>query len=464
MGMDLGFVAKATGGRWQTSADESTPVSGVSTDTRTLSPGMLYVALTGENHDGHDFIAQGVSAGCAAILADRVIDPAPGAPVLVAPRGTLAGLSELARAWRERVDPLVIGITGSSGKTTLKEMVAAILRERFQVHATKGNLNNHIGLPLTLLSMPETTRILVAEMGMSAPGEIAALAAIARPRIGVVTNVQAAHIEFFDSLEGIARAKGELPAALPEDGLAILPADSPHIGLLRGVTRCRVRTFGLDPATHPDALGAEREELGQGQKFVIRRLGGDLALEMGLPGEHMVRNALAACEAALAAGATRDDVVTALTCFQAPEGRGRLKSHPAMGWSIIDDTYNANPGSMAASLRALGQRPSRGRRVAVLGDMLELGEDGDALHAGLAEVARESRVDLLLLAGPRMEALLHAARQLGVNAQHRMDPAAWVGEIGGLLGPGETILVKGSRGMRMERIVNALLEHRGGAG
>ncbi|MBF0369903.1 MAG: UDP-N-acetylmuramoyl-tripeptide--D-alanyl-D-alanine ligase [Magnetococcales bacterium] len=459
-GMTLNFISSTLGAAWQLpeGVDSQQTIAGVSIDSRTLEPGALFAAITGPRFDGHDYIDKALEKGCAALLVNREINPAPPVPVLSVP-DTLTALTRLAAAWRKRVNPKVIAITGSSGKTTVKEMTTGCLKNQFRVHATRGNFNNHIGLPLTILAMPEKCQVLVVEMGMSAGGEIAHLAAIAKPDIGVITNIQAAHLAQFNHLGEIAAAKGELMEALPPVGVGILPRDGLFTPLLRKLASpAEVITFGGSRAQ-----GARDLEYGSfrytpnGIHFRIPDSGDERNVEIKHTGEHTALNALAALAAAREVGAEVGDIVAGLADFQPPAGRGNLQT-TSQGVTLIDDTYNANPGSVAAALESLGKMDGAGRRVAILGDMLELGSEERALHAGLIEAVIGGRVDLLLSAGPLMKALHEAvAGEMRLESQHRDKAEGWLGEVAPLLKPGDVVLVKGSRGMAMERIVQDLL-------
>ncbi|MBF0624515.1 MAG: UDP-N-acetylmuramoyl-tripeptide--D-alanyl-D-alanine ligase [Magnetococcales bacterium] len=453
--IDFAFLLEATNGQPVTGAVLPPPVlSGVSIDSRTLQPGSLFVALVGPRFDGHDFIEAAVAKGAAALLLQRPPDqPLPVPAVVVA--DTQAALTRLAAAWRARVNPQVIGITGSVGKTTVKEMTAAALAGSFRVHATRGNLNNHIGLPLTLLSMPADCEVLVVELGMSAAGEIRALASLARPRVGVVTNIGVAHLAAFaDGVAGIARAKGELLESLPAAGLALLPADDPFIPLLATLTTAPVRTFGSGVAAPVRAEDLTFVE-GRARFRLVIEGAGAVEVTLNHAGDHMIQNALAAAGTAAALGVPMAAIGAALGAFQTPPGRGGTREAPG-GWRVVDDTYNANPASVAAALRTLARSAPPGHRVAVLGDMLELGVRAEELHAGLAETVLAVGVDRLFVAGDTMAALDRALKDRLV-CRHRNDPTAWLGQIAPDLRPGDVVLVKGSRGMRMERIVKDLM-------
>ncbi|MBF0191656.1 MAG: UDP-N-acetylmuramoyl-tripeptide--D-alanyl-D-alanine ligase [Magnetococcales bacterium] len=460
--MQLSFIRAACQARPVEDSPATDPViAGISTDSRKIQPGMLFAALTGPHFDGHDYIPTAIANGATAILAERMPPGVCPVPVLRVD-DVLTALGEAGRAWRTQIAPVVIGVTGSSGKTTVKEMIAACLRRDMAVvHATTGNLNNHIGVPLTLLAMPEGCQAAVVEMGMSAPGEIAHLAGLARPVIGVVTNVQPAHMASFSDIQSVAAAKGELLAHLPPDGLCLIPADDPNRDILEQQAGSRpTQRFGLGVAA--EIRWEETPENGNptgSRRGIIHWPDGDaLPVDLGLCGHHMILNALAAAGAARAAGVSLQSIGAALSDFAPLAGRGLAQQAPA-GWTVIDDTYNANPGSMRAALATLGVRPAT-RRVAILGDMLELGEHSATWHAQLAHEIIKNRVALVITTGDAMAALHHALSGLPeVQAHHLHDPAEWSATLSSLLRPGDAILVKGSRGMRMERIVKDLMNH-----
>ncbi|MBF0461331.1 MAG: UDP-N-acetylmuramoyl-tripeptide--D-alanyl-D-alanine ligase [Magnetococcales bacterium] len=450
---------------------EDVPLCGVSIDSRTIQPGALFAAVRGERFDGHDFIDKAVAAGCAAVLAERQPDPMPPVPVLIV-ADVLATLGTAAQRWRERVNPLVLAVTGSCGKTTVKEMLTRCLQQKFQhVHATRGNFNNHIGLPLTLLAMPANCQALVVELGMSAAGEIAYLAQLARPQIGIVTNVLPAHLEAFANQAAIVEAKGELLEALPGDGLALIPSGQLYTERLRQKAGAvKVLTFGLDASA---AIGSPQTadeppnptEPAAAAPFTIhwQAEADEVEIRLAHPGKHLRQNALAVAGAARAAGLSPAKIAAGLHDFAPPVGRGGMRLSP-QGWRVVDDSYNANPGSVRAALYALPEPQQPGRRVAILGDMLELGKEAELLHKELFQAVLENKIALLFTAGPLMHALHqtaqeHAAQETNrpIAAWHRPDPAQWLGHIAPHLLPEDVVLVKGSRGMKMERIVENLV-------
>lgn len=426
----------------------------VTTDSRAISPGALFVALRGEHFDGHDFIAAALQQGAVAALVDvnsRTREQAPNAN-LVEVGDTKSALGRFAAWWRARFTLPVIGVVGSNGKTTVKEMIASILRSQFgdtQVLATAGNLNNDIGLPLTLLRLSEAHRVGVIEIGMNHPGETALLAAIAQPTIGLINNAQREHQEFMRSVDDVATEHGTLIQALPQDGVAILNADDAHANQWRTLAGSRViRSFGLRSGA--DVSGSF-EVRGAATHLAISLPEGSAQATLHIPGAHSVHNALAAAAAASAAGAGSAAISQGLTAFR--PAKGRLQTFTsARGHALIDDTYNANPDSVRAAVDILASLP--GPRILVLGDMGEVGADGDAYHAEVGQYARERGVDRLLTLG---EMTRLSVTSFGRGGEHFTDVESLMERLNGLPANPATILVKGSRFMRMERVVAQLL-------
>ena len=432
----------------------------VATDTRTLEPAALFVALPGEHHDGHDFLAAAAAAGAAAALierAGRARAGSSGLPLLCVER-TRPALAALARDWRRRFAVPAIAIVGSNGKTTTKELTASILRAWLgpdHVLATAGNLNNDIGLPLTVLRMRPRHGAAVLEIGMNHPGETAGLAAVAAPTVGLINNAQREHQEFMESVEAVAAEHGALIDALPVDGTAVLNADDPHYRYWRDRAAGRATlSFGLGAQADVSAayrLGAE------GSSMEIRLPQGLVRATLSIPGEHSVRNALAAAAAASAAGAPPESIGAGLTAAVA--ARGRLQRRPGRrGTTLIDDSYNANPDSVRAAIDVLA--PAGGRAILVLGDMGEVGAQGSTFHREVGAYARARGIGRLLVLG---EAAKETAAAFGAGAEHFASPADLLARIEPELAPGTAILVKGSRFMRMERVADALAEAPAGA-
>jgi len=430
-------------------------VGGVSIDTRKIKPGDLFVAIKGERVDGHDFVAQAAASGAAAALVTRKVN-APIAQIVV--DDTELALGDLASAVRAQSNVQVVGITGSNGKTTVKTLVASILSRYGRTHVNAGNYNNELGLPLTLLAMPADTQYAVLEMGAGKPGDIAYLAAIARPDIGLVNTIAPAHLERMGSVEGVAETKGALYQALPVDGVAVINADDAFASFFGGLAGSRRQLrFALD---HKADIGADIVELGvDGSRFVLSTPVGDAEVDLPLPGRHNVGNAMAAAAIALALNVPLDTIVTGLEQVPAIAGRLRAETMPA-GWVLIDDSYNANPGSVGAAIDTLAL--AQGERWLVLGDMAELGPNARAMHAGIGERAKKQGIDRLFAVGPLSAAAVEA---FGERGAHYTDKQALAKALNEQLHGGVTLLIKGSRSAGMEQVVAALRndKHTGGA-
>ncbi len=444
--MTLSEAADCLGGRF---VGSDVLFRGVSSDTRTLPVGALYVALSGDRFDGHDFITAARHAGAVAALVEHPVeDPIP--QVLV--DNARLALGTLAAVWRNRFAGPLVAVTGSNGKTTVKEMIRAILAHNGPTLATVGNLNNDIGVPLTLLRLePSLHRTAVVEMGANHPGEIAYLAALACPTVALVNNAAPAHLEGFGSLRGVAEAKGEIYGALPTGGVAVINADDPHAPLWHSLAKGHsVVTFGIN---HPAAVSATIQEvLGatQGTRFVLQTPLGACDLTLALPGRHNVLNALAATATAISAGASLEAIRAGLTNVDGVAGRLR----PCLGRNgaqLIDDTYNANPASLRAALEVLAAVP--GERCLVLGDMGELGPDAATLHAEAGEIARALGIERLLGCGRLSQEAVDA---FGSGANHYPAIEPLVAALEKELCPGWTVLVKGSRSAGMDRVVRLL--------
>jgi UDP-N-acetylmuramoyl-tripeptide--D-alanyl-D-alanine ligase len=428
------------------------PLAGVSTDTRKIAPGDLFVALVGEKYDAHDFVAQAKKAGAAAALVARRVDvDLP--QVIVA--DTERALGDLASAVRGERRARVIGITGSNGKTTVKTLTASIIkRHDVHTHVNPGNLNNEIGLPLTLIAMPPDTAYAVLEMGAGKPGDIAYLAAIARPEIGLVNNIASAHLERMLTVEGIAQTKGAVYEALPADGTALINADDAFAGYFTGLAGTRrILRFGFAKGSDVTALDLR---LGERSAFTLATPAGRIAIDLPLPGRHNVSNALAAASIALALDVPLATIRDGLE--QAPTVAGRLVRHVGVdGWTLIDDSYNANPGSTAAAIATLALE--HGEAWLVLGDMKELGADGERLHADIGALAKASGIARLFTVGSLSRA---ASRAFGAGATHYENQSDLIETLRRELAPGVRCLVKGSRSSAMDRVVAAVLGNGGG--
>lgn len=418
-------------------------ITGVSIDTRTIALGELFVALRGEKHDGAQFAPEAVACGAAAVLAERELDL--NVPQIIV-ADALQALADAAAGYRAMHPATVIGITGSNGKTTVRTLLASILAEHGRTHATAGNFNNEIGLPLSVLAMPADAQYAVLEMGAGQPGDIEALARIARPQVGVVTNIAAAHLARMGSLEGVARTKGALFNLLPEDGCAVINADDTFASHFREQAGARrVLSFGLK-------ADADVRAVASGDKLRLLTPQGDANIEFALRGRHNHINALAATAAALALDVPLDTIAAGLAQARPLAGRLSMHQHDS-GATVIDDSYNANPGSFDAAIAVLAGEP--GRRALVMGDMGELGSDELALHAGVGERAAAAGIERLLGCG---ELSRHAVAAFGEGGSHHADQAALLAALQGELHPGVTILVKGSRAAAMENIVQSLLD------
>ncbi len=447
-------AARATGGvavgDWR--------ASGVSIDSRTLAPGDLFVALVGEQRDGHAFVADALSRGAAAAVVARRPEDLPADVPLLEVADTLEGLRALARAGRARTVARVAGVTGSVGKTGTKEALRHVLDRQGGCHASAASHNNQWGVPLTLARLPAGLPWAVVEIGMNHAGEIRALVPLVRPHVALITAIAPAHLAFFpDGVEGIARAKAEIFEGLAPGGTAVLPADSQQLPILLEAARRagveRVLTFG-------EAAGADwrcvSAELGpEGSLIEVERAGRRLRFRLGAPGRHWADNALGVLAVVEALGADVERAAADLADLLPPAGRGRrrrivLESGEVL---LLDESYNANPASMAAAIALLGLQP--GRRIAVLGDMLELGPRAEELHAALAAPLLAAGVDRVFTCGPLMAALHHALPPER-RGPHAVDSAALAPLVREALRPGDVILVKGSLGSRMVRVVAAL--------
>ncbi len=457
--LDAAFVTRAIAGRLSGQAPEE-PFSGVGTDSRQVDEGQLFVALAGPNFDGHDYVAKALAAGAAGALVRRgfSLPEMPGA-CLIEVADTLFALGELARAWRMEHDALVTGLTGSNGKTTTKEMLASILRQRHRVLATKGNLNNLIGLPLTLMQLDDSHTVCVLEMGMNAPGEIARLTEIAQPEVGLVTNVGPAHIGFLGSMEAIARAKAELYQGLSFSATAVINLDDPLLAPYAESLACRVLGFGIQTGDARAVRARDLAALGGRQAFTLDLPGQEpVRVRLAVPGRHNVANALAAAATAFALGQGTQAIQAGLEKFTQVPGRLTVMARPGRP-TVIDDTYNANPASLAAGLEAQATIAGGRRRALVLGDMFELGDHAPALHRAGGREAAQAGVALVLALGQHAKAVAEGAYEGGLApglALAFTDMADLLAAAGELIGEFDVVLVKGSRAMAMERAVKAL--------
>jgi UDP-N-acetylmuramoyl-tripeptide--D-alanyl-D-alanine ligase len=422
----------------------------IAIDSRKLAPGDLFAALRGESADGHDFVPAAAAAGAAGAIVSRFIQLP--LPQIVVSNVEMA-LADAARAARAQFKGPLIGVAGSNGKTTVKEMIAAILSQRGPCLATRGNLNNHLGVPMTLLRLDDSHASAVIEMGANRRGDVEQLVQIARPGIGLITNAGAEHLEGFGSLEGAARAEGEMVAGLPASGTAVINADDAYASLWRAATAARVLSFGLrhEADFYAEALRFEVDEQQFATRFRMHGPPGAVAVTMALAGRHNVRNALAAAAAATSAGATLAEVAAGLASMRAVKGRLQLRRTRSGAW-LIDDSYNANPSSARAGLEVLSELP--GRRWLVLGDMAELGEFADSSHRELGELARALGVERLYAFGA-LAGL--AADSFGAGAERYRELCELTRALDAAMTPDVRLLIKGSRVNRLERVVDALV-------
>jgi UDP-N-acetylmuramoyl-tripeptide--D-alanyl-D-alanine ligase len=439
----------------------SAPVRGVSIDTRTLQPGDLFFAIKGEASDGHDYVDRAFAAGAAAAVVERGKADAFARHGAVFPTDdTLRAMERLGVAARRRTNARIAAVTGSVGKTSAKEMLRVVLSKVGATHSAAASYNNHWGVPLTLARMPASSDFGVFEIGMNHAGEITPLVAMVRPHAALVTTIAPVHIEYLGSIEAIAEAKAEIFTGLESGGAAILNRDAPQFELLREraeAAGARVETFGA--AAEADARLAHFEHRRAGSRVEARIDGRDLAFDLGAPGLHMAQNALGVILVARALGVEIATSATALADFMPAKGRGERMTLKARNgpFTLIDESYNANPASMRAALDLLGATApqGKGRRIAVLGDMLELGPEGASMHVALADDLKRNQVDCLFCAGPLMRGLFDAA-----PAAMR---AAWGGKSADVEKPlfdsirsGDIVMVKGSNGSRMGPVVAAL--------
>ncbi|HET7520879.1 MAG TPA: UDP-N-acetylmuramoyl-tripeptide--D-alanyl-D-alanine ligase [Candidatus Limnocylindria bacterium] len=453
----LDELLAATGGRLL-GPTRVTSFSGAAVDSRHVTPGCCFVALRGERVDGHAYVAEALRNGASVALVERPVVVDPGGAAIVQVADPLNALQELAAARRRRSAVRVVGITGSTGKTIAKEIVADVLSRSLATLRNEGNLNSESGLPLTLLQLEARHEVAVLEMSMYTEGEIARLAEIALPQVGVVLAVHPTHLERAGSIEAIARAKSELPQALPSDGLAVLNADDSRVAAMAAVTPAAVRTYGLRPEAQVRATDITSRGLA-GTEFTLHAPWAERRLRSGTPGRHLVPHALAAAAVAERFAVPMDEVEAALAAGSHADHRMAI-TQAASGAMLVDDSYNASPVSVAAALDFLAETPlpAGGRRLAVLGDMLELGPEEERLHREVG--ARAAAVaDHLLTVGERAAWIAEGARSAGladVSVVRDVDEATEAFDRLMAAGPQDVVLVKGSRGIELDRLVAAL--------
>jgi len=456
--LSVAMVLEATTGVLQ-QGDAGTSFTGVSTDSRAIKAGELFVALRGEHFDGHRFLAKAIQGGGKGAVVDREIDaPADQAIALIRVADTLQALGDLAHLWRKRHPIPLVAVVGSNGKTTTKEMAAAILEKKYKVMKNAGNLNNLIGLPLSLLQMNATDGAAILEMGMNRTGEILRLTQIAEPDVGILTNIGPAHVEGLRSIEGIMEAKGELLKGMGARGRLIFNADDPRVAELSKRFRGDCQSFGIRNRADWQAL-AIRTRADGGVSFQMQGPAGAIPVSLQLLGRHQVYNALAAAAAASHLGAVMDDIKEGLESFSPPAMRMEL-TVLGKGIKVINDAYNANPCSMDAALLAL-QETSGGRKIAVLGDMWELGAYAAEAHRELGRSVKEYGVDLLFLLGQFAPLVAEGAGEAGMAPQKiriGKDQHAVGLQLSRIVKKGDWVLIKGSRIMQMEEIIKELKE------
>ena len=449
----VGDILKATEGRL-VKGDPNSIVSGISTDSRALEEDDLFVALIGERFDGHDFISQAVSRGAMGALASRDVEGS-SVEILILVEDTLQALGDIARLYRSSFSIPVVGITGSNGKTTTKDMTASVLSQKYRVLKTEGNFNNAIGVPLTLLRLSRTHEIAVVEMGTGTPGEMLRLVEIAQPDVAVVTNVGPTHLEFFGSIDEVAAEKRILAQAA---SLAVLNADDPLAAKMRDVADGKTVLFGVDRSA--DVLA---DEIGQDQnsglEFTLTASEGRTSVHLALLGRHNVYNALAAASVGILFHVSLDEIKKALELYRGMSMR--MQKVAVDNATIIDDTYNSNPVSLRTAVDFLSEAECDGKKIAVLGDMLELGERSDELHREVGRFIVGHSINILLTVGDRSAKIAEAALSAGMTQDKvvicKTNFEALI-HLRSILGEGDIALIKGSRGMKMEEIVEALKE------
>jgi len=458
--LSLRQIAAFAGGSL-TAVDPELIVTKVSTDSRTLRPGNLFIALRGENFDGQQFVEQAIEHGAIGAMVDESwTRVAPKTFALIHVADTLAGYQSLAANYRKSLALKVVAITGSNGKTSTKDFLAATLARRFRVTKTEGNFNNHVGLPQTMLAANADDEIGVWEIGMNHPGEIAALAQLAAPDAAIITNVGLAHIEFMGSREAIAQEKGALAEAVAVGGTVVLNADDPFSASMAQRTRAKVILAGV-------AEGAVRatdvRQSANGCEFTILEGAHRCRAQLPVPGIHMVQNAMLAVAAGRVFGLSLEECAAGLA--SATLTKARLQIQEINGVQFIDDSYNANPESMKAALRTLIELDADGRRIAVLGQMNELGDESERGHREVGEAAATLGVDELIAVGETAAGIARAAAKAGLKKTSSVaSPEAAATRLAETASPGDLILVKGSRSAQMERVLAAFAQHSSTAG
>jgi UDP-N-acetylmuramoyl-tripeptide--D-alanyl-D-alanine ligase len=445
----LSQIAHFAGG-WISCGDETVVIEKVTTDSRTLRPGELFVALRGQNFDGHNFVERAARAGAAGALVESTWNgKIPKDFRLIRTEDPLRAYQELAANYRKSLALNVVAITGSNGKTTTKDFTAAVLAHRFRVTKTEGNFNNHVGLPRTMLEASSEDEVAVWEIGMNHPGEIAALAKLAAPDVAIITNIGVAHIEFMGSREKIADEKGALAEAVGTEGTVILNSDDP---LTRSIaTRVRGKLI-LAGTTAGDIRADEISQSGTGTDFTILEDAHRCRAQLPVPGLHMVQNALLAVAAGRVFGLSLEDCAAGL--IGAPLTKARLQIKDLGGVQFLDDSYNANPDSMKAALRTLVELDADGKRIAVLGEMHELGDESERGHREVGETAAALKIDQLIAIGDAATAIADGARHAGLQKTTVVNSTSEAAELlNQIAAPGDLVLIKGSRASRTEEVI-----------
>ena len=447
----LAQVAKFAGGSLS-SGDGTILIDKVSTDSRTIKRGELFVALRGENFDGHNFVEAVATAGATGAIVDSNWKGNAGDNfALIRAKDTLLAYQQLAANYRKSLKLSVVAITGSNGKTSTKDFAAAVLARRFRVTKTQGNFNNHVGLPRTILEATSQDEVAVWEIGMNHPGEVAVLAKIAAADVGIITNIGLAHIEFMGSREKIAEEKGALAEAIDAEGTVILNADDPFT---KGIaTRARGKVI-LAGTTAGTIRASEINQSGSATDFTILEGAHRCRAQLPVPGLHMVQNALLAVAAGRVFGLSLEECAAGLVA--APLTKARLQVKEIRGVQFLDDSYNANPDSMKAALRTLVELDAEGQRIAVLGEMRELGGESEAGHREVGEMAAALKVDHLIAIGNVAAGLADAAKQAGLENSSTVASTAEAAELLAVIAaPGDLVLIKGSRLARTEQVIEA---------
>lgn len=437
--------------------------SGISIDTRTLKPGDLFIALKGEKSDGHQFLADAVGKKAAAAIVEHVPEGIDKKFPLLVVKDALKALQDMARFRRKQTKAKIIGITGSVGKTSVKEGLNAVLAQFGSTHSTQGNFNNHIGLPISLVSMPEDVDYGVFELGMSGAGEISFLSKILQPEISIITDVKPMHLEFFNSVEDIARAKAEIFDGMGQGKTAIIPADNPHYKILKNAAEKQqldILSFGRN--SHSSILLLNNKMQSDGQQIELGYEGQKVTCKIAALGDHQAMNSLAIFAAALSAGIKLEKLLPAMDKFASSEGRGKLSKISFSGKQIIliDDSYNAGPDSMRAAfavLSSLKKVGKSGRAIALLGDMLELGKDTEKFHTELAKDIAANDIDKVFTAGSLMRNLAGALPK-EKNAGHFNKPEEIVPELKKIVRDGDLLLIKGSHGSNMWKLPQLIMK------